>query len=205
MVWYIHDTSGKGVAVITYHLDFVKFESFDSIAQNALVNTNWEGSYYINKMEYIDSLGFFLFYPDANGNTYIKRTYNDGEYFLPQIDTLIDVKDIAFHDLNTGWACGKNGYIYRTTSGGGTVGLEDLEDSSMNFKVFPNPSNETLTIEILKEIKIVQILLYNLEGKIVKSFHNSERNLNIKDIPPGQYLLNIRTTKEVINKKIIIN
>jgi photosystem II stability/assembly factor-like uncharacterized protein len=203
--WHIHDISGKGVAVAAYHHDITKFHSFDSLAQNAFDSTNWNGSYYINKMEYIDSLGFFLFGPDNDGNAYIKRTLNDGSFFLQQIDTLQDIYDIAFQDINNGWACGKNGSIYKTVSGGGTVNLEELETTKTDFIVYPNPSKGVLNIKMLSNQKIIGISLYNIKGKLIKRYNISEKSINIKDISTGLYYLNIETPEGSIAKKVIIN
>ena len=202
--WHIHNTSGKGVAVAIYHFDITKFHSFDSVAQNAFDSTNWQGSYYINKMEYIDSLGFFLFYPDSEGNTYIKRTLNDGSFFLPQIDTLHYIYDIAFQDINNGWACGNNGSIYKTVSGGSTVSLEELETKKTDYIIYPNPAKEVLNIEMLTNQKIIGISLYNVNGKLIKKYNISEKSINIKDISTGLYYLNIETPEGSIAKKVII-
>jgi len=73
-----------------------------------------------------------------------------------------------------------------------TLGLDD--NSSMNFSVYPNPTNGTLTIESQK--KIDQIEVYNQLGQLVYSdIHQYEENKNkidVSSLSQGHYLVKIK-------------
>ncbi len=91
-----------------------------------------------------------------------------------------------------------------------TVGINENENYSDNFIVYPNPANETLKIKskTTAELDIEEIKLYNAFGQIV--FQDIIRNnnaiveINVSSFPKGLYFLNLINDEGVITKKINI-
>lgn len=70
------------------------------------------------------------------------------------------------------------------------------------ISLIPNPSSDFITINIPADIEIKSYNLYNLLGKIVLEYNNSNR-INLSELSSGVYILNITTDKGSISKKII--
>jgi hypothetical protein len=87
------------------------------------------------------------------------------------------------------------------------TGIDDIDISQI--VISPNPAREELTISFgNKQIKNATIELFDLTGRIVLS--ESINNENVKKIElylieNGCYLLNVKTEKSVIQKKIIVS
>ncbi|WBU91018.1 T9SS type A sorting domain-containing protein [Cellulophaga omnivescoria] len=70
-------------------------------------------------------------------------------------------------------------------------------DSGINFKLFPNPAvNETIFVSANDE-KIVYVKVYDLQGKLLigKQDNSTLLKINISEIPPGTYVIEITGTK----------
>lgn len=76
------------------------------------------------------------------------------------------------------------------------------------FNVFPNPVNDIVTITNNENIEIEEMLLYDVNGKIIKTINNKYSNkaqINIKNLSAGIYFLHIKTSEGIGIKKIIKN
>lgn len=72
------------------------------------------------------------------------------------------------------------------------------------IKVYPNPNSGTFNLSINKEKNISSIILYNLEGNVVRELPVNKMQ-NIQGIVQGVYLLTIRYNDgQMAIKKIII-
>jgi hypothetical protein len=74
----------------------------------------------------------------------------------------------------------------------------DMESMPAALKVFPNPANELLYIQMLLEAKTnVQINIYSINGASIKSFAATadegmvNATLNIGSLSPGMYILSV--------------
>jgi len=74
------------------------------------------------------------------------------------------------------------------------------------WKIFPNPAEETVTIEMENDFPNGEIQLINISGQIVLRtiLNSSSTNLNISDIPQGYYVLKIINSKEERTSPLII-
>jgi len=87
------------------------------------------------------------------------------------------------------------------------VGLDEI-DISNAINVFPNPASNFINInlsntQIVEEI--IRIDIYNLIGKIEKSFDNRmiNQSIDISNLPKGTYMISVVTENEHITKKLI--
>lgn len=80
------------------------------------------------------------------------------------------------------------------------------------FKVYPNPTNQTTTIEYsLTETENVQIQLMNILGNVVTTLLNEEQSIGkqsisfeVDNLPSGIYFIQFHTKNETINQKLIV-
>lgn len=70
------------------------------------------------------------------------------------------------------------------------------------FNIYPNPSNSIITISTPNEI--IEKTIYNLQGKLIKSIQNNSKEIDIKDLSDGIYLLKITTENGIINTQKLI-
>ncbi len=68
------------------------------------------------------------------------------------------------------------------------VFVDEVSGKEYEISLYPNPAKDYFYIK--SELKINNVKLYNLEGKLIKTFNNSN-NYNIQDLNPDVYLLKI--------------
>lgn len=77
------------------------------------------------------------------------------------------------------------------------------------FNVFPNPSNESISIKLSDCFTSQKITLeiYSLQGKLLKTINRLNfptHQLNVSNFPKGSYFLKIIENNQQLTKKIII-
>lgn len=85
-----------------------------------------------------------------------------------------------------------------------TVGLQQIHIDD-KIKIFPNPSNNNLKIDVQNDVRIENIELFDINGKKVKTYNNIDRNLNISGFSTGTYFLRLSTSEGGLTKKVIID
>jgi thiol-disulfide isomerase/thioredoxin len=149
--------------------------------------------------------------PYADGSTTAQATVNaslDG--FTCYTFTILD----SYGDgIDAGYGVGS--YTITDAAGvivatGGQFGTEDnasfetgavsaVNDISSNFSIFPNPVKDVLTIEG----NYTSVDIIDVSGKLVLS-SEAAKNINIKALADGVYMLNIKTENGIAVKKITI-
>ncbi|MFV0566608.1 MAG: T9SS type A sorting domain-containing protein [Flavobacteriaceae bacterium] len=88
-------------------------------------------------------------------------------------------------------------FVYRIN----TLGMEN-EKVQQTITVYPNPVMEgVLYISNIEENSNLRIEFYNILGKLVKTAR--ETQIDVSKLPPGVYLLKIRTDNAWITQKLI--
>lgn len=91
-----------------------------------------------------------------------------------------------------------------------TTGLEDYDELSSVVDVYPNPTTGLLNVAIdgFIDLKISSIMVFNLVGQLQKSVSTVSdkkiHQLDVSSLAKGIYLLQIRTQKGGITKKITV-
>jgi hypothetical protein len=75
------------------------------------------------------------------------------------------------------------------------------ENTSLSFKLFPNPASEILNIN--HSYSEVTYNLFSIDGKIIKSGNLENQQINISDLQSGVYLLQLNTEGKTETKKIV--
>jgi photosystem II stability/assembly factor-like uncharacterized protein len=114
------------------------------------------------------------------------------------------MNDLFMIDKDTAVAVGYGGTIIRTTNGGGTVGIKENSSLKKKIKVYPNPAKELLNIENKSNLKIEQLFLKDISGKVVRNFNRKELRLDVSGLVSGNYLLQIVSNEGQFAKKVVL-
>ena len=89
-----------------------------------------------------------------------------------------------------------------------STSISNLNDEKNNFSVYPNPTNDFVTIE-LKNIVVdkITISLTDLSGRKIKQWNlmnaKSEKQLSLNEVASGCYFINVNYENNLLTKKII--
>ena len=86
---------------------------------------------------------------------------------------------------------------------GYTTGLENIERNC--FSIYPNPTTNTLTIQLNSPITNGSIILTNIVGQVVytAAINLKSKIINLKSLPSGLYFVQVVTDKGSVVKKVI--
>lgn len=121
-------------------------------------------------------------------NEYIADLQGNRNPFIDSVDY------VCYIDFNT----------MSHIASGCSAGLED-NVSGIDFQVYPNPSNEDVTISITND-KIESYSIVDMTGRVVLS-NNSTSNtvvINKGTLKAGTYIVNVTTTKGSAANKLVI-
>lgn len=161
------------------------------------------GAVFVGSAHRVDSTNFrdlVLIRTDASGNEIWTRFYGD---FGSETGYRVMVD--GEHIIASGKADVDNSediFIVKADFDGNTVGIHELPDGSQ-FKTFPNPTSDFLTIlhpSILQEV--IDVSLIDLTGRqIWNSTFQKTNNYNLSTLPNGMYLL--RLGNETLTRVVI--
>lgn len=76
----------------------------------------------------------------------------------------------------------------------------------LSFQVYPNPVNDQLTIRFARQVSRAEVFIRDVLGETIWSGNlvNADRqDIDLKDIPPGIYFLEIETSNKRVTQKLI--
>jgi len=76
----------------------------------------------------------------------------------------------------------------------------ELSSNLDEISIYPNPSSNVVNINTTDVILSVNII--NIQGKIVKS--STQKSIQVSDLPSALYIIEIKTEKNIIRKRLII-
>lgn len=79
------------------------------------------------------------------------------------------------------------------------AGMAVSESAALSLKISPNPATEFVKISGVENIDNVRV--FDMTGKIVKEAKSSD--IVVKELPAGQYIINVYTGNQVISRKLI--
>lgn len=120
-----------------------------------------------------ESIGYFKFKIDPINNI------SGGSAIHNFVDIFFDFNDPITTNTAT---CNYKSYA--------SIQSEEF-NGERNILLYPNPANETITIEAGEEIK--QVAIYSIQGKLVNSTvgNSNKEHVNVNDIPSGVYLVHV--------------
>jgi uncharacterized delta-60 repeat protein len=84
-----------------------------------------------------------------------------------------------------------------------SVGINAIQGDKI-FKIYPNPTKGTITIDVDSEEIINSIVLYNIEGELVGVFPFGSKVIDLSSIARGYYFLSVETEDNIIIEKVIV-
>ncbi|WP_430409787.1 T9SS type A sorting domain-containing protein [Kordia sp.] len=100
----------------------------------------------------------------------------------------------------------ENGGFVLNVQDTSTLSVNDVENTSNQLVMYPNPAKDVVTITAQTAVKEVSI--YDLSGKLILKTKNNTantQNIELSTIANGMYLVQIKTEKTTTLKKLIIN
>jgi photosystem II stability/assembly factor-like uncharacterized protein len=129
------------------------------------------------------------------------------DIFAPQ-NLAANIYSISFANDSIGYACGYNGMIIKTVTGG-TTGIEDM-DLTRKIIIYPNPSSEIFAIDTeqsaVELASEMNLEVYNFAGELVleTSLIYPTLAFNLNNLPKGTYIVKIHIGKNIYTEKIIL-
>ncbi len=208
--WFITDTTSvKSGIMFSILEDFAYFPNSDTLyvcgwylpyfgaSYNAASQWNHNTNYDYFNLDFITKdIGY------VGGWGFMHKTTDGGKTFVDvgvgtNSSMFSDIYSIDFTDENTGYACGENGKIIKTQNGGST-GISDIE--SAELRIYPNPTKDYIYVN-----ELVNISVYNVYGQLLGQEFDTNK-LDLRDFPPGVYLLNLvnpSTNKNTFSKIVL--
>lgn len=167
-VYFINQNIGWAVGI-----DFVIVKTTDG-GNNWFVQKNCNFS--LTSIQFIDeNTGWTV------GSYGILKTTNSGTDWGYQNMTNQILWSVYFMNQNTGWAVGGAGTILKTIDGGGTIDISPIHYKL--YQNFPNPFNPKTTIKFeLSKGSIIQIILFDVTGKEIKTIVNALFQIGVYEI-----------------------
>lgn len=81
------------------------------------------------------------------------------------------------------------------------LGIKDSKAAVKEVSVYPNPATDFIQINSLSTVKSIEI--YDETGKLIKTETNGNR-IDVKGLPSGVYMVNIKTEGRNFTEKVII-
>lgn len=148
-------------------------------------------------------------YIALDGNIY--RTNDAGESWSLQtiendysdIDYIQFANDHIGYALNNEYIVNENLVALLHTDQMPATPLSNEKIDLEEWKIYPNPAQEHITIESNEHQKIKYIHLLDVNGKIIKTVTENFEKVNISNLSSGNYILYIKTENHNVSKKII--
>lgn len=87
-----------------------------------------------------------------------------------------------------------------------TCDIDEIEENTVadSFDIFPNPANETVKILNDSNLSVTSIEVIDMLGRSVMCVEDS-KDINVAELPQGEYFVRINAGESVIIKKLFIN
>jgi alpha-tubulin suppressor-like RCC1 family protein len=151
-----------------------------------------------------------IVYAWGNGQNGALGNNNDAKQNTPVLVSITNVQSIScgsLHSLaiktdNKLWAWGYNG---SNQSGSGTTANSlipvevacptltafSFQEAANSFKIFPNPVKDVLTIRNEVGVSFKRIIITDLTGKKISEQTGNQTQVDVSQLPPGMYLMQI--------------
>ena len=152
-------------------------------------------SKYIDGEQVILAEAGFLIEETVDEYTYFEAEY---EYFSSETpDSMMTIFTSSAGAANFIAAEGSTLYIDEIALDYNT-GVKDFLMPDVQVNIFPNPAQNTIQLALIQPFINAELLISNLEGKLVKRFELNEQTLqefDISDLPRGLYAYQIIENK----------
>jgi photosystem II stability/assembly factor-like uncharacterized protein len=119
---------------------------------------------------------------------------------------------LHFPGLDTGYAVGYSGNVFKTTNGGNPSGTNETVQNNTNLIILPNPlSSNSILKYNLGSATPVTIQIFDMKGQLLQTLIERKKQqgtqrvlFNGSYLKPGVYFCKLQTDSKVLTKKFII-
>jgi hypothetical protein len=76
--------------------------------------------------------------------------------------------------------------------------------SSIDWSIYPSPADSFITLNIPKMVKVYQIQLVDVTGRIIMNVNPNQFSIDVSNINSGLFYFVLTTDKGVLSKSITI-
>ncbi len=196
-VFFVEDQIGY---IVGWNGEILKTEDCGStwIIQNSVaMNGNLEVTFTDANTGYIVG--------GSSNESLIQKTENGGDLWEDiSPDISAGLIGVYFPSFEVGYAVGANGTVVKTKSGGVLTSTNNLF-SKPDFRLFPNPTSNRVSIESLEKEPILRIRIFDETGKLigVKEDQSTRMELDFLAYPAGVYYLECLTENRRSISKLV--
>ena len=142
---------------------------------------------------------------DSTTAVIFKTTDSGLNWENQEIDTQQALLSVYFINKDTGYVVGNGGTILRTRNGS-TMGIDNRRIEERPFKIHPNPTQSSITIELQTQpSKNTNLTLSNTNGQqlISQPITEPQTEIDIRHLPNGIYIVKVWNDKDVMVRKVI--
>lgn len=106
--------------------------------------------------------------------------------------------------------CGEKYLLVVNVKDAGAIDVDMEEEYRINnetqFKLYPNPANEKVSIELTHSIKETnELYLMDIKGKILyeSTFRGKQTSIDLSNVPKGIYLIEVKNSQKLNLQKLI--
>ncbi len=126
-----------------------------------------------------------------NSSLYIENE----DWKIHDIDSINNLNSVDFYNDTIGIACGLNGKIYKTRSGG--VPASTNKPTQITLNIFPNPAENTLFFQGIENYKTINI--YNTFGQLILVHEVINNQIDISGFTKGNYYITLQSSNEIVS------
>lgn len=163
----------------------------------------------------VDTIALYILtdhpHPDTATSQTIIRLYTDSTYLNDNVlkqDTSIQIPAhagtsyLAFrYKTVVNWL---DTYIDDLYIDGSSVSIEE-DWLRQNLNIYPNPAHDKFEIALPPQVKLISIKIMSLTGQTIMSQSEVETRIDVSELSPGTYLVQMDTDKGVYYKKLLIH
>jgi len=154
------------------------------------------------KWYYKNSAGDYREIPESYGQT-------DVMFTISNVDDL-DLTDFDFETGSIGIMlvvqdsmqnCSES--VERNISLFNPVSVTDY--TSDQLRIYPNPTTDVVSVVGADDILLHEARIIDMAGRVLKTFRieDSQATLNVRELPAGNYLIEVRTSQGTVSKPIV--
>ena len=133
----------------------------------------------------------------------IMGSSDGGHVFAWQDSTTARISHFHFVDEQTGFLCGEDGIIYKTSNAGGITSVKESGQQANSVVVYPNPVKDIVQLRCAGRMKINSVQVLDVTGRQVQMTTEDVQTIDMRNLAPGSYILLIDTNAGQTVRKIV--
>lgn len=167
--------------------------NWDASSTNATGQLN--SVYFVN-----DTLGYI-----AGMNGLLMKTINGGQTWTTENTGITEnLEQLYFADSGIGYIRTESAKLYKNSSNGIENPEETIEDSDC-IEIYPNPAQDKLTFSLCTPNPVIYTRIISNQGAIITQWNmlSNKSQLDISQLKPGVYLLQVELNNSILTKRFI--